>query len=380
MSVVTVIATLSLLAFFKKRPNLYTAAIAITYLTLPTITTTVFGLFPCDDFDNGNSRLRSDLSIDCKAGDRGVWQTFGYLMVGIFPVGVPLMYWVLLYRMKDRLKGEDRINDEKLRGILFLWEPYKKEYWWWEVFETVRRLAMTGFLSTIDPGSFTQITAGSMMATLYTIYLAWSRPFNELRDNIIAILSGILLVLTFLSVFLLKSKKLVEDDYEAVGLGAVLIAATVIIVVLFLAWSWYSFNNLSTSNRGVAARAFHSSIGSKSGRNMGEGEGVEMGERRGSEFLSDNPMRVENKTEGVGSAVKKEGKSLYKRFEDEMLRRSYERQLKNMPVNTRVVRQQQYEDPIPGPPPAKSEQKSPMSKVEAGDDAETEEGGRMGSY
>jgi hypothetical protein len=158
-------------------------------------------------------------------------------MIGIFPVGVPLMYWVLLYRMKDRLMGEDRINDEKLKGILFLWEPYKKEYWWWEVFETLRRLAMTGLLSTIDPGSFTQITAGSMMATLYTIYLSWSRPFDELRDNIIAILSGILLVLTFLSVFLLKSKKLVEDDYEAVGLGVVLIAATVLIMVLFFAWA-----------------------------------------------------------------------------------------------------------------------------------------------
>ena len=53
-----------------------------------------------------------------------------------------------------------------------------------------------------------------------------------------------------------------------------------------------------------------------------------------------------------------------------MLRRSYERQLKNMPVDTRVVRQQQYEDPIPGPPPAKSQQKSPASKVEARDDSQ----------
>jgi hypothetical protein len=199
---------------------------------------------------------------------------------------------------------------------------------------------MTGLLSTIDPGSFTQITAGSMMATLYTIYLAWSRPFDELRDNIIAILSGILLVLTFLSVFLLKSKKLVEDDYEAVGLGVVLISATVLIMVLFFAWAWYSFNDLGTSNRESAARSFQTSIGSRSGSNIGGGGAVEMGERRGSKFSSDNPM----------------------------LRRSYERQLKNMPVNTRVVRQQQYEDPIPGPPPAKSQQKSPASKVEARDD------------
>ncbi|GMI30948.1 hypothetical protein TrCOL_g11819 [Triparma columacea] len=201
------------------------------------------------------------------------------------------------------------------------------------------------------------------MATLYTIYLAWSRPFDELRDNIIAILSGILLVLTFLSVFLLKSKKLVEDDYEAVGLGVVLISATVLIMVLFFAWAWYSFNDLSTSNRGMAARAFQSSIGSRSGSNIGEGGAVEMGERRGSKFSSDNPMHMEVEAEGQKErkAGKSKGKSLYKRFEDDMLRRSYERQLKNKPVNTRVVRQQQYEDPIPGPPPPKSQQKSPAS-------------------
>jgi hypothetical protein len=379
MSVIVVCATLSLLAFFKRRPNLYTAAIAITYLTLPTITTTVFGMFPCDEFDNNKSRLRGDLSIDCKAGGRGAWEAFGYLMVGIYPVGVPLMYWVLLYRMKDRLMGEDRINDEKLRGILFLWEPYKKEYWWWEVFETVRRLAMTGLLSTVDPGSFTQITAGSMMATLYTIYLACAFPFDELRDNIIAILSGILLILTFLSAFLVKSQKLVEDDYEAVGLGAILIAALVLIIVLFFAWAWYSFNDLNESNHGMAARAFQSSIGqssvgSRRSWKTDEGGGVEMRERRGSSnFSSENPMRAESEAVGGGSVEKKEGKSLYKRFEDEMLRRSYERQLRNNPVNTRVVRQQQYEDPIPGPPPPRSQQNSPAApavpaaKVEVGE-------------
>jgi hypothetical protein len=91
------------------------------------------------------------------------------------------------------------------------------------------------------------------------------------------------------------------------------------------------------------------------GSNMGEGA------RRGSEFSSDNPMHVEAESGEGRRGKKKEDKSLFKRFENEMLRRSYERQLKNKPVDTRVVRQQQYEDPIPGPPPPKSQQKSPTS-------------------
>ena len=40
-------------------------------------------------------------------------------------------------------------------AIGFLFVPYKPEFWYVEVVETVRRLAMTGVLSTIARGSFT---------------------------------------------------------------------------------------------------------------------------------------------------------------------------------------------------------------------------------
>ena len=171
---------------------------------------------------------------------------------------------------------------------------------------------MTGLLSTIDPGSFTQITAGSMMVTLYTIYLTWARPFEELRDNIIAILSGILLILTFLSAFLVKSQKLVEDSFEALGLGAVLITATVLIIMLFSAWAWYSFHDLGTSSGGMAARALKSSVVKSSvvkssvvkssvvKSSRSNEEGLEMGERRGSTFEADNPMHKEEKEKRLG--------------------------------------------------------------------------------
>ena len=40
------------------RENLFNSALAISYLTLPTITTMVFGMFPCDLLDDGNMYLR----------------------------------------------------------------------------------------------------------------------------------------------------------------------------------------------------------------------------------------------------------------------------------------------------------------------------------
>ena len=48
------------LAIREHRQGLFTIAIAVTYLTLPTVTTMIFSLFPCDNLDDGGSYLRSD--------------------------------------------------------------------------------------------------------------------------------------------------------------------------------------------------------------------------------------------------------------------------------------------------------------------------------
>lgn len=151
-----VIALCGALFFFgilmkKKRNKMHTAAIAITYLTLPTITTAVFGLFPCDKLDDGREFLRGDYHIRCDNEGRGVWEIFGYIMIFIFPVCVPALYFYLLWKKKDRIKRplEEREKDEGIQGLIFLWDPYKPEFWYWEVAETTRRLGMTGLLSII---------------------------------------------------------------------------------------------------------------------------------------------------------------------------------------------------------------------------------------
>ena len=155
---------------------------------------------------------------------------------------------------------------------------------------------MTGVLSIIAPGSFTQLSAGLLMARLSTIAVTWARLYNELRDNVIAVLFGTLIILTFTSAFLMKSMKLVEDSYEADGLGAVLIAATVLIVVIFLAWAWHSFSDFSRSSVGLALKALKSSMG---GSNVAEDNGLEL-TKRGSTFAGLNPMHEPKKKGGKG--------------------------------------------------------------------------------
>lgn len=107
---------------------------------------------------------------------------------------------------------------------------------------------MTGVLSTIEPGTFTQLTAGLMMATIYTAVLCKLEPYQEARDNNIAILSSALIEATFISSYLMKSQEMVEDGFEATGLGVLLVTATVLIGILFLLWAYNAIYDLNRSS------------------------------------------------------------------------------------------------------------------------------------
>ena len=277
-SILPVIAACAILFFLgiavkSKRQQCFTMGIALTYLTLPAITTTAFALFPCDSFDNGDALLRSDLSINCNGEGRKGWVAFGTLVAPLmFPVGVTLIYTILLYRKRDRLTRksngdtDERLEDEEVKGVIFLWETYKPEFYYFEVIETIRRLAMMGFLSMIESGSFTQLTAGLLMATVLTGILSNLHSYQEKRDNRVAILSSALVELTFVSSYLVKSQKLVESGYDATGLGVVLILATFLVALLFAAWAWDAMQDMSRSSNGLASRALKGGIGSSSSK------------------------------------------------------------------------------------------------------------------
>jgi hypothetical protein len=105
---------------------------------LPTASTQVFGLLPCDEMSNGDLFLRVDCSVDCGAKGRAGVVAFAALMLLAYPVGVPATFGALLARNKERIKGRGGggarggvggrdTEDEELEvnGIAFLWEPYK---------------------------------------------------------------------------------------------------------------------------------------------------------------------------------------------------------------------------------------------------------------
>ena len=92
--------------------RLINIGIAVLYLTLPTISTTIFKVFPCDWFDDGTGWLRADYSITCRDDARSLWKLYGILMLLVFPIGVPFLYFVLLWRKRDSLVVVEKREDD----------------------------------------------------------------------------------------------------------------------------------------------------------------------------------------------------------------------------------------------------------------------------
>ncbi len=91
----------------------------ITYLVLPSVTTMIFKLFICENVDpdgeDGNpfdSYLVADVSVACHSEYYKRWLIYGYAMILVYPVGIPLFYFICLYRFRDDIVNRnDPIHD-----------------------------------------------------------------------------------------------------------------------------------------------------------------------------------------------------------------------------------------------------------------------------
>ena len=61
-------------------------------------------LAQCFELDDGRRYLRADFSIDCDGSAHTALTPFAILMVLIYPIGVPLMYWLIFWSFRDQIK------------------------------------------------------------------------------------------------------------------------------------------------------------------------------------------------------------------------------------------------------------------------------------
>lgn len=109
----------------------------------PMVTTTLFRVPQCLTLGN-DSYHEDDFTIDCQTSSFYAVVTFSIIMIAAIPVGVPLVFLILMFRAKSQLP-EGKVNSTVLGGAKlcsadlddtddqygFLCRDLKPRYWYY---------------------------------------------------------------------------------------------------------------------------------------------------------------------------------------------------------------------------------------------------------
>ena len=125
--------------------------LGLTFLVLPSTSTRIFRAFLCETFeyDEGVSQryLYADLTLSCDSDEYESTKATALVMLAVWPVGVPMLYAVLLWASRKALSTGHPTSLS--RATAFLSGDYEVATFWWEPLEMCRKLTLTGWVLLI---------------------------------------------------------------------------------------------------------------------------------------------------------------------------------------------------------------------------------------
>ena len=227
----------------------------ISFLVFTSVSTTVFQNFVCESFDDGSSRLVADYSIDCNNPIHKAYEAYSGIMIIIYPIGVPALYMIFLWKSKDRINPPDslvvrdderhlvkgavlqkekmklRLTYEDIADIGFLYETYKPRCWYFEIVECFRRLMLTAIPVLIMRETATQVILLLLFNLIITAIYSETKPYAQNGDDIASICTQWGINLTLIVALMIRVNT-AEEGVPTSLLGGLLITVHVIVITL----------------------------------------------------------------------------------------------------------------------------------------------------
>ncbi|CAM9846642.1 unnamed protein product [Sphacelaria rigidula] len=217
----------------KIRYRHQTVLLLVTFLIYSSVSSTVFQTFACEMLDDGAKYLRADYSIQCTDAKHKNFEVYAAIMIFVYPVGVPLLYAILLFQRRDVLANADA-DKTIAQSISGLWEPYRPERFYYEVIECGRRIMLTGVVVFIFPSDAAQLAITMLLAFFFFMVFEMLRPYGAESDMWLSRGGH---VVVFLSMFYLLLQKVdvsgERGESQAVH-GGLLVACHVLMVLAII--------------------------------------------------------------------------------------------------------------------------------------------------
>ncbi|CAN0472731.1 unnamed protein product, partial [Laminaria digitata] len=125
-------------------------------------------MFACEKLDDGKNYLRADYQIECDSAKHEALQIYAGFMIALYTVGIPVAYATLPLGNREVLADKARrTQDQHVKAISDLWEPYKPGRFYYEVIECGRRVLLAGVVVFIYPNTSAQVAVALIMVVFF---------------------------------------------------------------------------------------------------------------------------------------------------------------------------------------------------------------------
>ncbi|CAN0089674.1 unnamed protein product [Ectocarpus fasciculatus] len=207
-----------------------TALLLLMFLVYSSVSSIVFQTFACETLDDGVEYLRADYRIRCTGAKHEAFKSYAGIMTIVYPVGIPLLYAVLLFQRRHVLTDADA-DKTIAQPIAALWEPYRPARFYYEVVECGRRVMLTGVVVFIFPNSAAQIAITMLAAFFFLVIVETLSPYKSESDMWLSRGGHTIVFLSVFVVLLLKVDVSGESDQSQVVFAGVLLAGHVLMIL-----------------------------------------------------------------------------------------------------------------------------------------------------
>lgn len=199
------------------------ALLLVTFLVYSSVSATVFQMFACDKLDDEYEYLRADYRILCTDAKHRALEVYAGIMIALYPVGIPLLYAVLLHYRRDILVDPEA-DKTAAQPIADLWEPYRPNRFYYEVIECGRRVLLTGVVVFIKPNDAAQIAITLLISFFFLVIYEVLAPYKSESDMWLSRGGHVIVFLSMFDLLLLKVEVSDESSESQRTFAGVLVA------------------------------------------------------------------------------------------------------------------------------------------------------------
>jgi hypothetical protein len=164
-------------------------------------------LFPvyekCDGpFEKGAYYFPSDYSIRCGSRRHRAMLAYGVVFTLVYPVGVPLLYALLLWRHKGQImaQGKKVVSEHNpLDAFRFLFEAYRPEVWYFSLVTIGQKVLYAAFQRGLPAASTAQLLSLLLTSLAYGASLLLLKPYIDRSNEILAVVGFFQIHLTVIA-------------------------------------------------------------------------------------------------------------------------------------------------------------------------------------